>query len=84
MESSAEGEPLTFRMWHQELRNILIDRGLQGYKQKALTDYFKKRVDGEEVKGYLELLLKEDKVQKFWYRTDFYWRATTEILKEPE
>jgi hypothetical protein len=71
-------------MWHQELRNALILQGLQGYTEKAIVRYFKNRVHEDEVKGYLELLLKEDKVQKFQYKADVYWRATTEILKEPE
>jgi hypothetical protein len=77
-----DGKELTFRMWHQELRNALIDRGLAGYTEKAVVKYFKKRVPEDEVKAYLELLLKEDKLQKFQYKSDFYWRATTEILKE--
>lgn len=82
MVQSEEGRPLTFRMWHQELRNHLIQQGLQGFKQKAILVYFRGRVDEEEVKAYLELLLKEDKVQKFKYKQDFWWRATTNILDE--
>ena len=35
----------------------------------------------DEIVGYLELLLKEDKVQKFKYGRHVYWRATVNILK---
>lgn len=82
MESSTEGKALTFRMWHQELRNHLIEQGMQGFKQKAIITAFSPRVHPEDLKAYLELLLKEDKVQKFKYKGDYWWRATIEILKE--
>ena len=79
MESSQEGKALTYRMWHQELNNLLIQQGLQGYTEKALTRYFKNRVNVDDLKGYLELLLKEDKVQKFKYKRNYYWRATVNL-----
>jgi hypothetical protein len=79
MESSEEARALSFRNWHQEMNNILIERGIQGYGQKAILRYFKQEPK-EEVIGYLEMLLKENKVQKFKYGSDFIWRATTEIL----
>lgn len=79
MVASKEGKTLTFRQWHQELNNLLIQQGLQGYKQKAILSYFKNRVNPDEVTGYLELLLKEDKVQKFRYKSDFWWRATINL-----
>jgi len=67
-------------MWHQELENILIEQGLQGYTERAILKYFKDRdIDPDEIKAYLELLLKEDAVQKFKYKRDFYWRATVEL-----
>jgi hypothetical protein len=49
--------------------------------QKALLQYFKDE-PSDDVLGYLELLLKEDKAQKFRYKRDIYWRATTRILDE--
>jgi hypothetical protein len=61
------------------MNNILIERGINGYGQKSLLRYFKAEPK-EEVLGYLEMLLKENKVQKFAYNKDFIWRATTEIL----
>lgn len=79
MVASKEGKDLTFRMWHQEINNLLIQQGLQGYTQKALLRYFKNRVDPDEVRAYLELLLKEDKVQKFKYKADYWWRATVNL-----
>jgi hypothetical protein len=82
MESSKEGKALTFRQWHQELNNLLIGQGLQGYKERAILSYFKHRVDPEELRGYLELLLKEDRVQKFRYKRDFWWRATVNLPKQ--
>jgi anti-sigma regulatory factor (Ser/Thr protein kinase) len=83
MVASKEGEiRLEFRLWHQELRNILIDQGLQGYKQDALEKYFKNKVTKEDLRAYLELLLKEDKVQKFRYAGKYWWRATRNILDD--
>jgi hypothetical protein len=79
MESSKEGKALTYRQWHQELDGILIRQGLQGYTQKAILTYFKNRVNNDEVLGYLELLLKEDKVQKFKFKRDYWWRATINL-----
>ena len=76
---SDETKSLTFRHWHQEMNNVLIERGVQGYGQKALLRYFKE-APKEEVLGYLEMLLCEDKVQKFKHGGDYIWRATTEIL----
>lgn len=61
------------------MNNVLIERGFEGYTQKALLRYFKEAPKGEVI-GYLEMLLKEDKVQKFKYGGDYIWRATTEIL----
>ena len=77
----AESKALTYRRWHQELHNILIERGLVAVTQKALLQYFKDE-PSDDVLGYLELLLKEDKAQKFRYKRDIYWRATTRILDE--
>lgn len=71
---------LTFRSWHLEIQNILIDKGVQGCGQKALLRAFKE-APKEEVIGFLDMLHKEDKVQKFKWANDTYWRATTEILK---
>ena len=82
MEPSQKGQALTFRLWHQELNTLLIQQGLQGYTQKAITGYFRNRVDHEDVIGYLELLLKEDKVQKFKYKRHIYWRATINLPKK--
>ena len=79
-----EGEKLPFRMWHQELCNALIEQGLQGYTQKAIIQHFKNRVSEDEVIGYLELLLKEEKVQKFRYRRHYYWRATINISRKSD
>ena len=77
-----EGKTLYHKMWHQELRNLLIAQGLQGVRQSAILKHFKD-VDEDEIIGYLELLLKENRLQKFKYQRHIYWRATTEILKEP-
>jgi hypothetical protein len=83
MESSKENKAvaLRFRQWHQELHNLLIEQGLQGYTQRAIERYFGSRADKEELRAYLELLLKEDKAQKFKYKRDFYWRATVNLAK---
>jgi hypothetical protein len=84
MESSKEGKAITlrYRQWHQELHNILIEQGLQGYSYRAIARYFKGRIDNEELQGYLELLLKEDKVQKFRWKRDYHWRATVNLPKK--
>lgn len=81
MEPSEEGRPLTFRAWHHELELLLIGQGIKGARQNAIVKHFKD-VHPEEVAGFLELLLKEDKVQKFVYSRHIYWRATTEMLNE--
>jgi hypothetical protein len=82
MVASQEGKALTHRLWHQELDNLLIGQGLQGFTERAIVRYFKNRVSDDEIKGYLELLLKEDRVQKFKYKRDFYWRATVNLVKQ--
>ena len=79
MESSSEGKPVTFRQWHQELEKVLISQGLSGVRESAIIKHFTD-VHEDEVVGYLELLLKEDKVQKFKYTRHIYWRATNNIL----
>ena len=83
MVASEEGRALTFRRWHKELEALLIQQGLHGGKQKEILRYFKDE-NKEEVLAYLELLLKEDRAQKFKYGQDYYWRATINILEEPE
>jgi hypothetical protein len=75
------GKELTFRRWHKLLEQLLIGQGLHGGKQSDIIKYFEE-ADPEEVKAYLELLLKEDKVQKFNYSRNIYWRATVNILNE--
>jgi hypothetical protein len=79
MEPSKEGKALTYRQWHMEVDNLLIQQGLQGYRERALVTYFKNRVSDEDLKAYLELLLKEDKAQKFKYKRDYWWRATINL-----
>ena len=81
MESLEEGKAVTYRVWHQELELLLVKQGLQGVRETAITKHFKD-VDEDEVVGYLELLLKEDKAQKFRYTRHTYWRATVNILNE--
>jgi len=61
--------------------NILIAAGLHGHRFDVLKKHFKGRADEEELKGYLELLLKEDKAQKFKHNGHYYWRATVNIKK---
>jgi len=61
------------------MNNTLIERGFEGYTQRALVRHFKTEPK-EDVIAYLELLLKENKAQKFKYNNDIIWRATTEIL----
>jgi len=70
-------------MWHQELENLLIQQGLQGYTQRALERHFKD-VPHDDLIGYLELLLKEEKVQKFKFKRDFYWRATVNLPRKKQ
>jgi hypothetical protein len=81
MVASEEGKTLTFRRWHKLLEQLLIGQGLHGGKQKEILKYFDE-ADPDELKAYLELLLKEDRVQKFIYNRDIYWRATVNILDE--
>ena len=81
MVTSEEGKAVTYRVWHQELELLLVKQGLQGVRETAITKHFKD-VDEDEVVGYLELLLKEDKAQKFRYTRHTYWRATVNILNE--
>lgn len=79
MEQSEEARALTFRHWHQEMINVLIEAGFQGHTQKALLRHFKKEPK-DEVLGFLEMLVKENKAQKFKHGTDIIWRATDQIL----
>lgn len=79
MEQPKEDQDLTFRHWHQEMINVLIEAGFQGYTQKALLRHFKKEPK-EEVLGFLDMLHRENKAQKFKHPPDIIWRATTEIL----
>ena len=81
MVSLEEGKAVTYRVWHQELELLLINQGLQGVRESAIIKHFKD-VDDDEIVGYLELLLKEDKAQKFKYTRHTYWRATVNILKQ--
>lgn len=81
MESLEEGRSLTYRRFHQELELLLIDQGLAGGREDKILKHFKD-IDPDEVKGYLELLVKEDKAQKFRYSRSIYWRATVNILDE--
>lgn len=76
---SKEGKSLTYRTWHQVLEKVLISQGLAGARETAILKYLPD-VHEDEVIGYLELLLKEDKVQKFKYTRHIYWRATNNIL----
>lgn len=79
MEQSEEARALTFRHWHTEMDATLIRGGIQGYTQRQLIRYFKGEPK-DEVVGYLEVLLKENKAQKFKHNSEIIWRATTEIL----
>jgi hypothetical protein len=81
MVASEEGKALTFRMWHQEMQNLLIQQGLHGVRESAILKHFAD-VHEDDVIGYLELLLKEDKAQKFRYNRHVYWRATVNILDQ--
>jgi hypothetical protein len=81
MVASEEGKTLTFRRWHKLLEQLLIGQGLHGGKQSEIVKYFEE-ADPDEVVAYLELLLKEDKAQKFHYSKNVYWRATVNILNE--
>lgn len=79
MVASEEGRTLTFRRWHKLLEQLLVGQGLHGGKQSELIKYFSE-ADKDELLAYLELLLKEDKVQKFIFNKTVYWRATVNIL----
>ena len=59
----------------------MIEGGLRGYRDDKIWKYFEDRVEKEEINDYLELLLKEDKVQKFKYNRHCWWRATVNIKK---
>jgi hypothetical protein len=76
-----EGKALTYRRWHQEMELLLVSLGLHGTSEPQLIKHFKD-VHPDEIKAYLELLLKEDKAQKFLYSRKNYWRATVNILDE--
>jgi len=78
---SEEGKTLTFRRWHKLLEQLLINQGLHGGKQSEMIKYFSE-ADEDELLAYLELLLKEDKVQKFVLNRTVYWRATVNILND--
>lgn len=76
-----EERRLNFKMWHKVLETLLIQQGLQGIRESAILKHFND-VHEDEVRGYLELLLKEDRVQKFKYSRHIYWRGTVEILNQ--
>jgi hypothetical protein len=85
----SEGRDLTYRRWHQELELLLIQMGVHGARQDQIVKHFKGSAQSDEIVGYLEMLVKEDKAQKFEYGRYPYWRATVNILnndyrKEPE
>jgi hypothetical protein len=81
MVASEEGKALTFRRWHKLLEQLLIGQGLHGGKESEIIKYFDE-ADPDEIKAYLEMLLKEDKAQKFVLNRTNYWRATIHILNE--
>ena len=81
MVASEEGQDLALRHWHQELELVLINEGLSGAREDKILKHFKDIVP-EEVTGYLELLVKEDRAQKFKYSRHNYWRATVNILNQ--
>jgi hypothetical protein len=81
MVASEEGKTLTFRRWHKLLEQLLVSQGLHGGKESEIIKYFDE-ADPDELKAYLELLLKEDKVQKFVLARTNYWRATVNILND--
>ena len=81
MVASEEGQALALRHWHQELELVLINEGLSGAREDKILKHFND-VDPEEVKGYLELLVKEDRAQKFKYSRYIFWRATVNILEQ--
>jgi len=81
MVASEEGKALTFRRWHKLLEQLLVSQGLHGGKQTEIVKYFDE-ADKDELLAYLELLVKEDKAQKFIYNRTVYWRATVNILDE--
>jgi hypothetical protein len=81
MVASEEGRTLTFRRWHKLLEQLLIGRGLHGGKESEIIKYFDE-ADPDELRAYLEMLVKEDRAQKFLYNRTTYWRATVNILDE--
>jgi hypothetical protein len=81
MVTSEEDKTLTFRRWHAECNTLLISLGIHGSRQSEIVKHFNEE-PAEDVVAYLEMLLKEDKAQKFIYNRNPYWRATVNILEE--
>jgi hypothetical protein len=77
--ASGEDKAITLRHWHKELEGALIDGGLKGWTEVALNKHFRGRVDPEDLHAYLEVLVKEDRAQKFKFKRNVIWRATINI-----
>jgi hypothetical protein len=76
-----EERTLTFRRWHKLLEQLLVGQGLHGGKQSEIIKYFPE-ADKDELLAYLEMLVKEDKAQKFVFSKHVYWRATVNMLND--
>lgn len=70
--------------WRDDLVHFLITGGTVGRKQTEILARFQSRVKAAQLKGELEALWAEDKVQKFIVKETqgrgyTLWRATTKI-----
>lgn len=75
--------------WRERLKEILIEAGTVGVKQKTLTYSLRSWTRASEIKAQLEVLLEHDHVQKFELDSEeltggrpvTIWRATTKIME---
>lgn len=73
--------------WREEIELMLIEGGTDGVKQGAFTDHLSNYCDADKIVAHLELLLSQNKVQKFLPETrrgrpPIIWRATTLIMED--
>jgi hypothetical protein len=73
--------------YKEEIEMMLVEGGTDGVKQSVFTASLMNYCTSDEITEYLELLLVQDKVQKFNVtqkrgRPATIWRATTLIMED--
>jgi hypothetical protein len=73
--------------WKVKIQSMLLDAGVHGLEQKALTIKLRNEAKGDEIRSELEFLFNRDLIQKFIKPSSMgkggppttIWRATTNL-----